>query len=335
MDHCDVAIVGGGPAGSTCAWRLRQAGLDVLVLDKADFPRPKLCAGWITPAVLAALHVDPDEYGRGRVFQPMNGFRIGLMGGGVRQIDYGRPVSFGICRAQFDDYLLRRCGARLLLAEPLKALRRDGNAWVLNERVRTPMLVAAGGHFCPVARMLGRHERSRADPVIVSQEFEVPLTLPQQAACPVDPCVPELYFCDDLLGYGWCIRKGDVLNVGLGREDRRGLPQHLAAFCQLLTRRGRIDSKVMGKFQGHAYLLYAHATRKLLCDGLLWIGDAAGLACAESGEGIRPAVESGLLAARAIVAAQGDYCCARLEPYGRWIQSRFGPRRTRPAIARP
>ena len=52
MDRCDVLIVGGGPAGSTCAGKLRQAGVDVLVIDKQVFPRDKTCAGWVTPPVL-------------------------------------------------------------------------------------------------------------------------------------------------------------------------------------------------------------------------------------------------------------------------------------------
>ena len=58
MESCDVLIVGGGPAGSTCAWQLRQAGLDVLVMDKQTFPRDKVCAGWITPAVVESLELD-------------------------------------------------------------------------------------------------------------------------------------------------------------------------------------------------------------------------------------------------------------------------------------
>ena len=59
----DVLIVGGGPAGASCAWALRQAGLDVVVLDQAQFPRDKVCAGWITPPVLTALGIDPQDYG--------------------------------------------------------------------------------------------------------------------------------------------------------------------------------------------------------------------------------------------------------------------------------
>ena len=51
MRDVDVLGVGGGPAGSSAAWRLKRAGGDVLVLDRDAFPRLQLCAGWITPAV--------------------------------------------------------------------------------------------------------------------------------------------------------------------------------------------------------------------------------------------------------------------------------------------
>ena len=80
MDTCEVVIVGGGPAGSSCAWRLRQAGFDVVIVDKAVFPRHKVCAGWITPPVLDELQIDLHEYGERRTFQPITGFRVGMIG---------------------------------------------------------------------------------------------------------------------------------------------------------------------------------------------------------------------------------------------------------------
>ena len=55
MESCEVLIVGGGPAGSSCARRLCDAGIDAMILDKAMFPRDKVCGGWITPQVLEAL----------------------------------------------------------------------------------------------------------------------------------------------------------------------------------------------------------------------------------------------------------------------------------------
>ena len=62
MISVDTIVVGGGPAGSSCAWRLRRHGVECLVLDRAEFPRPKLCAGWVTPNVLRDLELQPGEY---------------------------------------------------------------------------------------------------------------------------------------------------------------------------------------------------------------------------------------------------------------------------------
>ncbi|MDD5712803.1 MAG: FAD-dependent oxidoreductase, partial [Smithellaceae bacterium] len=62
MIETDVIIVGGGPAGSTCAWMLIQAGIGAVVLDREPFPRTKVCAGWITPQVLADLQMSVGSY---------------------------------------------------------------------------------------------------------------------------------------------------------------------------------------------------------------------------------------------------------------------------------
>ena len=80
----------------------------------------------------------------------------------------------------------------------------------------------------------------------------------------------------------------------------------------------------MPRFKGHAYILYRHTNRKVLDDGVLLIGDAAGLAYPASGEGIRPAVESGLMAAEVIAKAAGDYRRASLAGYEKRLRSRFG-----------
>src|SRR5947207_1707645 len=102
MVMCDALIVGGGPAGSTCAWQLRQAGLDVMVADAATFPRDKVCAGWITPQAVTALHLDAHAYAMSRTWQPFNGFRVGMIDGHAEAaVTYDRPVSFGIRRCEF------------------------------------------------------------------------------------------------------------------------------------------------------------------------------------------------------------------------------------------
>lgn len=327
LEPCDVVVVGGGPAGSTVAAALVHAGWDVVLLDKARFPRDKVCAGWITPAVLEEVGTTPQEYGaHGRTLQPIHGFRVGMVGGRDEPVAlrFERAVSYGILRRELDNFLLRRCGARLELGTPLDTLEREGDAWVVNRRFRTPVVVGAGGHFCPVARHLAG-EKHPTEPIVVAQELEIPLTESQASACRAEVDVPELYLTEDLLGYGWCFRKQRFLNVGLGRQDRRGLKGHVESFVAWLEEEGRIPRVLAtggGRFKGHAYLIFGQGQRPLVGDGLLLVGDAAGLAYPASGEGIRPAVESALLAAQ-VLAPLRSFREADLEPYPERLRARF------------
>jgi flavin-dependent dehydrogenase len=322
MDRVDVLIVGGGPAGSSCAWRLRDSGLDVAILDKQIFPRHKVCGGWITPAVLAELEIDAAEYGRGRVLQPIASFRTGSIGGPAIETVYGNPVSYGIRRCEFDDYLLRRSGARLILGAPLTTLERRCERWIANGQLEARMLIGAGGHFCPVARLIGA--KKTQEKAVVAQEAEFEMDSEQVVGCRVQPETPELYFCSDMKGYGWCFRKGNFLNVGLGRMDQHRLGEHVSGFVSFLRSAGRLNFDIPSAMLGHAYLLFGSSTRDFMRDGLLLIGDAAGLAYEQSGEGIRSAIESGLFAAGTIHAAEGKYTRDSLEEYRRLMTQRFG-----------
>ncbi len=322
MDPCDVLIVGGGPAGSSCAWALRHSGLDVAILDKAPFPRDKVCGGWITPSVLSALETQPEKYAWKCVLQPITGFRVGTIHGCSIETSYGRPVSFGILRRQFDDYLLRRSVARILVPAPLTKLERLSNRWVANGQIEARMLVGAGGHFCPVARLGGA--KAGAEPAVVAQEIEFEMSESQKNSCRIRAEVPELYFCPDVKGYGWCFRKGNILNVGLGRDDRRELRAHVTDFLQFLKSAERISFD-LPPLHGHAYNLRGTSTRNIVGEAYVLIGDAACLASPQSGEGIRPAIESGLLAAECIAAAHGRYSQERLESY----RTRLHRRRSR------
>ena len=320
MERCDVLIVGGGPAGSSCAWALRGSGLDVVVMDRSRFPRDKVCAGWITPGLVDALELDLADYARGRTLQAITSFRTGLVGGRPIDTRFDRTVSYGIRRCELDDYLLRRAGVRLILGEAVREVARDGAEWVVNGWLRAPMLVGAGGHACPVARLL-RGGVDDSVPVIRAQEVEFPVPEGTQPA--VRGETPELYFCADLAGYGWVLRKGEYLNVGLGREDPRDLPGHLQRFCAWLRETGRL-SESPASFRGHAYRLYNASMTTPLADRVVLIGDAAGLAHPQTGEGIRPAAESGLAAAAAIRKSAGDYRGDRLASYVDRLHERLG-----------
>lgn len=327
MESCDVLIVGGGPGGSTCARLLKQAGLDAVIIDKADFPRDKICAGWITPQVLESLRLDVAEYSNGRTFQPITTFCTSLLGHRRADVEFDHPISYGIRRREFDEYLLRRSNARMRLGQSVKSIERNEAGWVINGELKAPMLVGAGGHFCPVARRL-RESDAQQPPLITAVEAEFPIEgLDEHVGA--DGLKPQLLFCPDLGGYGWCVRKGDYLNIGLGRVDSKETSAQLPELLDTLRSEGSFTAEVPQRFHGHAYYLYDGCSLKIVDDGVVLIGDAAGLSYPQSGEGIRPAIESGIIAAQTILAANGRYETASLAPYQQRIEARFGKQRVK------
>jgi geranylgeranyl reductase family protein len=322
MDECHVLIVGGGPAGSTCAWRLRDAGVDVVLADKEPFPRDKVCGGWVTPAVFKTLGLDPDEYRKGRVFQPISRFLTSIRGEPALETSFDQPVSFGVWRREFDHYLLQRAEVRTLEGFQVRSLQRETEGWLVNHTLRARVVVGAGGHFCPVARHLG--SRPSMEHSVHAQEAEWEMDARCANLCSVRGNTPELYFDADLRGYGWCFRKGRRLNVGYGRLDDTHVTKHLAELRTFLQTRRCVNAAMPETFRGHAYLLRNTSTRPPVADGILLVGDAAGLAFPASGEGILPAVESGILAAEAILAAGGRYDTSKLSSYAAALEHRFG-----------
>ena len=316
MIRCDALVVGGGPAGSTCARLLGRAGWNVLLADRSSFPRDKVCAGWLTPGVFPLLDLEPSEYrAAGLTLQEITAFRTGLIGGspsrnhrGSQLIEtrYPHVVSYAIRRCEFDDFLLRRAGVRVLEGTAIGSLRRFDDRWIVNDAIETPVVIGAGGHFCPVAR----HLRGSADTSapIVAKEAEFRVEDGQHH----EP--PELLFCQDLEGYAWCVRKGEYLNVGIGRRDNRDFASHVRNFVALLEANGTLRSGTPLRWRGHAYFASGVGPRPLVGPGMLIVGDSAGLAYPESGEGIHPAIASGRLAAETLIATRGGYTLGICNP---------------------
>jgi len=299
--------------------------LDVVVLDRARFPRDKVCAGWITPAVVDALALDLDAYAAERTLQPFTGFRAGLLHRSARLTDFGRTISYGIRRCEFDTYLLQRAGARVLDGAPLVDLRREADGWIVNDKLWAPVIVGAGGHFCPVARRLNAGVQPEEE-VVVAQEIEFRLSDADASSCKVEPTAPELSFWNDLRGYGWCVRKGAYLNIGAGRLRQSAFPAAVREFVAMLDARGMAPAGMPRVWKGHAYLLDRTARRRLYDDAAVLVGDAAGLALAPSGEGILAAIESGLIAADTLIETRGRYGRSHLAGYAARIEQRFGAR---------
>jgi len=320
----DVIVVGGGPGGSTAAWRLARAGLRPVLLDAAVFPRVKVCAGWVTPEALADVDVDPEKYPL--TIQPFTACRFAFAGAS-HETRWRRPASYGIVRSEFDHHLLERAraaGADVRDGARVTAVTRDGaGVRVVSERgvFVAPVVIGAGGHHCPVAKAFG--EVSEREEVVIAQESET--RLPPERRDALRGGAPELFVEPDLKGYGWYFPKEDVLNVGIGvvSGPRVDLPRRREMLLASLRAAGRLPADLpIAPFRGHAYVVRRRAPRRLAGAGFCLAGDAAGLARDLSGEGIGPAIRSGLLAADAVVAHVRHG--TPLEAYTREIVRRYG-----------
>lgn len=327
-ERVDAIVVGGGPGGSTAARRLACAGARVVLLDAARFPRLKLCAGWVTPAVWRALELDPADYPR--TIQPFADATIEL-DGEVLETRWPQPVSYGIVRREFDEFLLRRAeraGATVREGVRVTGVRHEGGAVVVETSdgsLRAPLVIGAGGHNCPVARALG--DISDDEAVVVTRESETRVGAPLLRELTARSGTPELLAEPDFRGYGWYFTKGDFLNVGIGcLGDGRDLHRRFEAMIERLRSDGRLPAGLeLEPFRGHAYAIRIDHPRRVAGDGFLLVGDAAGLARGVSGEGIGPAVESGVLAADTVLAGRAP------DVYAKRIAARFGS--GRPGLA--
>ena len=290
----DAIVVGGGPAGSACAERLVQAGASVLVLDRAEFPRTKLCAGWITPEVVEDLALDVEAYPHR--FNTFNGIVVHL-----KWLKFTLPsVQHSIRRYEFDDYLLRRSGARCLVHN-VRAIEHGPDGFVVDGAFRSKYLVGAGGTRCPVYRTFFRDANPRA------RELQA-ATYEHELAYAWDDERCHLWFFEKgLPGYAWYVPKADgYLNCGLGamaeKLKARGedVKRHWSHFAGVLARRGLA---VGAGFAPKGYSYYLRGGVETVRIGNAFItGDAAGLATRDLCEGIGPAIRSGRRAAESIVA---------------------------------
>ncbi len=309
MIHTDVIIVGGGPAGAACAWQLKQHGIDCLVLDQARFPRFKPCAGWMTPEAVNSIQLKKADYPYS--FTTFRSLKIAIKGFKINL----HTAQYAIRRVEFDDWLLRRSGAPVQ-EHTVKSISRVGDRYVVDDEFSATYLVGAGGTYCPVYRTFFKEDSPKSrEALIAAQEEEFPY--------PYTDSNCWLWFLENgLPGYAWYVPKANgYVNVGVGglaqqlHDNGDNLKRHWALLVEKLDKLGLVRNH---EYQPSAHSYYLRRDGgKIYKDHLYLVGDSAGLATADMGEGIGAAIRSGQLAADAI-ATGGVYSVKAISRYSFW-----------------
>lgn len=285
MRYVDYVVVGAGLAGSTCAYLLRKAGCDVMLLERLDVSeKSKLCAGLLTPRAMHELDLLFDNWSNNIAQSKFSTMRCVAAGIPVNLEDIRmRSVE----RHELDTFALdafRDCGGELVDRFHVRAIdfdqhrlegTRDGES---QEPFAYGTLIAADGALSYVRKAL----TGSAPDAILSLEATVVNT-----GAPL-----TMVYEDGFVGYSWYAPCGDVAKLGCcayaGDPD---LDARLRAFAGQMgieyeTRRGAFIPT------GNDVLLER--------DGVYFLGDAASLICPSSGEGIYHALHSARMLARAL-----------------------------------
>ncbi len=342
----DVVVVGAGPAGSSAAYWLARAGLDVLVLEKAHFPREKVCGDGLTPrgvAALAAMGIDVADDGWVR----HRGLRV-HGGGQVVEVDWPRLARWpagGLIRtrADLDAQLARHAVAAgaevrfgVTVAEPLldDAGRVCGVRATDGEEFRATLVISAEGLSGRLAKAVGLNRRADV-PLGVAVRQYLPTTRSH------DPYLDISFDLTDrgpdaasMPGYGWFFGMGDgTANVGFGLLDTRSAGADdtrtvYRRWLRSLPASWGIDPESPGTPLRGAGLPTSLSRRPAYTRGLLLVGDSAGTVNPFNGEGISYAMETGRTGAAAVLAAlaapAGPAREAALRRYPETLRREFG-----------
>jgi geranylgeranyl reductase family protein len=312
-ERVEVLVVGAGPAGAAAAIEARRLGLDVLVVDRARFPRDKTCGDGLTAGALRGFEQLGVDVRRLPSYASVR--ETVLVSPSGREVSLPLPSDgefAGVApRVELDDALVARArheGAEVRDGVAVTAVHaRDDEVTVALDdegEVRAQWVVAADGHYSPLRRMLDDEPAADLGTWHAARQYFRDVD---------DERLWVVFEAELLPGYAWVFPLGDGrANVGFGvlrtGRDGAGSGKRLAAQWREVVGHSKVREILGPRAEPdgphRAWPIPASFDAERLARGrVLFVGDAAHVVDPMTGEGIAQAIDTGILAARAI---EGD-----------------------------
>lgn len=298
MTH-DLIVVGSGPAGSTCARRAAQLGLDVLVLEKSQHPRRKACGGGVTVRVRNALDFDISPM----IEREQYGLRLYSPSGLITEQSRQDPLGCTVRREDFDSFLFakaKEAGAAVIEESKVVDVIAESSlvSAVTEDDIHTGrLLVGADGVNSLVGRKAGLRHGWKDDDVGLCIEASVPMDPSEINRIVHDNSLIEVYFGPVLFGYAWAFAKKAEISLGIGVRVSKmdNLREAWKRFVEGFEARHSVKCNLSDTTAARLPLL--GKVQNVCSKRIMLVGDAAGFVAPVTGEGIYYAIESGKIAA--------------------------------------